>query len=208
MIKVAIVDDHKLFRQGLAVMLAEKEDIEVVQKFPSAIELLKYLPSLKVDLILLDIDMPEMDGITAVPKIFALRPKLKIAILSMHLNYLKIEEAMAAKVQGYLLKTSGDDEVTAAIREICSGKSFFAKDVHEELVRGEEKKAEMDYLELTPREKEILLMVCDEYNSPQIAEKLGISVHTAETHRRNLLSKTGCKNSVGLVKYAMENDFL
>lgn len=208
MIKVAIVDDHRLFRQGLAVMLAAKEDIEVVEKYESAIDLLKYLAHTDIDLILLDIDMPDLSGIEAAPKILQVKPEVKIVILSMHLSGTKIQESIAAKVNGYLLKTTGDEEVAEAIREVMKGKDYFAKEAHAELIESYRRKEDPAYVELTPREKDILKLVCEEMSSQEIADKLFISVHTAETHRRNLLSKTGCKNSVGLVKYAYDNDLI
>ena len=208
MIKVIIVDDHKLFRQGLGVMLAAKEDIEVIEKYESAVQLLKYLAHLEVDLILMDIDMPELDGISALAEVYKVKPQVKTAILSMHLSSKKIQEAVAAKTNGYLLKTASDEEVAEAIREIMNGKDYFAKEAQAELIESYRKKDDPDYVELTPREKDILKLVCQEMNSQEIAEKLFISVHTAETHRRNLLSKTGCKNSVGLVKYAMEHELI
>lgn len=208
MIKVAIVDDHRLFRQGLAVMLAAKEDIEVVEKYESAIDLLKYLAHTDIDLILLDIDMPDLSGIEAAPKILELKPEVKVVILSMHLSGTKIQEAIAANVNGYLLKTTSDEEVAEAIREVMKGKDYFAKEAHAELIQSYRKKEDPAYVELTPREKDILKLVCEEMSSQEIADKLFISVHTAETHRRNLLSKTGCKNSVGLVKYAYDNDLM
>lgn len=208
MIKILIVDDHQLFRQGLGVMLAAKEDIQVVEKFESAVELLKHLPNIEADLILLDIDMPEMSGLEAAPLILKLKPKIKIVILSMHLSSTKIQEAVAAKVNGYLLKTTDDEEVSEAIHQVVNGTDYFAKEAHAELIESYRRKEDPDYVELTPREKDILKLVCEEMNSHEIAERLFISVHTADTHRRNLLSKTGCKNSVGLVKYAMENDLI
>ena len=208
MIRVVIVDDHRLFRQGLAVMLAAKEDIEVVAKFESAVELSKQLPSLEFEILLLDIDMPELDGISAAPKILEAKPETKIAILSMHLSGMKIQEAVAAKVKGYLLKNASDTELIQAIRDINNGKDYFAKEAQDELIASYRKKEDPTYVELTPRELDILKLVCEELNSQEIAEKLCISVHTAETHRRNILSKAGCKNSIGLVKYAIENELI
>ncbi len=207
MIKVAIVDDHKLFRQGLSIILSSKEGIEVIGRYESAIEFISHLPSLEVDLVLLDIDMPEMDGISASPKILRLKPEIKLVILSMHLNSNKIQEAVAAKVSGYLLKTSSDEEVEYAIKTIMDGNEFFSKEAQEELINSY-KNEESKPFQLTPREKEILKLVCAEYNSHEIAEELSISSHTADTHRRNLMSKTGSKNSIGLVKYAIENNLI
>lgn len=208
MIKVAIVDDHKLFRQGLGVILASKEDIEVVEKYESAIHLLKYLKHVDVDLLLLDIDMPELDGISAMPRILEEKPDIKVLILSMHLSSKKIQEAVAAGVNGYLLKTSDDDEVAQAIYDVMDGKEYFSKEAHSELINSFRQKDDPRYVELTKREKEILNLVCQEFSSQEIAKQLSISIHTAETHRRNLLHKTDCKNSVGLVKYAIENELI
>ena len=199
---------HKLFRQGLAVMLAAKENIEVVAKYESAIELLKNINELEVDLILMDIDMPELDGISATSEVLQARPEVKVVILSMHLNSTKIQEAIAAQVKGYLLKTSSDVEVAEAIDSVMNGKDYFSKEAQAELIESYRRKDDPDYLELTKREIDILKLVCEELNSQEIADQLFISKHTAETHRRNLLSKTGCKNSVGLVKYAIDNGYI
>lgn len=207
MIKVAIVDDHKLFRQGLGVMLTAKDNIEVSEKYESAIELLKYVKHLEIDVILLDIDMPGMDGITATPRILELNPKVKVIILSMHLNSIKIQEAVAAGVKGYLLKTSSDNEVAEAINDVMNGKDYFSKEAHAELIASYRRKEDPDYVELTKREIDILKLVCEELNSQEIADKLFISKHTVETHRRNILSKTACKNSVGLLKYAIDHGY-
>ncbi len=208
MIKVAIVDDHKLFRQGLGVMLAAKDTIQVVEKYESAVQLLKYVQHLDVDLILMDIDMPGMDGISATTEVLKIRPDIKVVILSMHLNSVKIQEAIAVKVKGYLLKTSSDVEVAEAIESVMNGTDYFSKEAQAELIESYRRKDDPDYLELTKREIDILRLVCEEMNSQEIADKLFISKHTAETHRRNLLSKTGCKNSVGLVRYAMDHGFI
>jgi DNA-binding NarL/FixJ family response regulator len=208
MIKVAIVDDHKLFRQGLGVILAGKDEIQVVEKYESAIELLKYAQHLEVDVILMDIDMPVLDGISATKELLKVRPDIKVIILSMHLNSLKIQEAVAAKVKGYLLKTSSDVEVVEAIDSVMNGVDYFAKEAQAELIDSYRRKEDPDYVELTKREIDILKLVCEELNSQEIADKLFISKHTAETHRRNLLSKTDCKNSVGLVKYAIDNGYI
>lgn len=208
MIRVVIVDDHKLFRQGLAVMLSSKEDLEVVGKYESAVALIEELPNNEADVILLDIDMPELSGIDAMPEILKIQPNIKVIMLTMHLSSLKIQEAVAAKVKGYLLKTTGDEEVALAIQQVMQGKDYFTQEAQASLIDSYRRKNDPDFIELTPREKEILKLVCEEFNSSEIAEKLFISVHTAETHRRNLLSKTGCKNSVGLVKYAMEHELI
>ncbi|MEQ8624798.1 MAG: response regulator transcription factor [Vicingaceae bacterium] len=208
MIRVVLVDDHKLFRQGLGVMLAAKENIQVIEKFDSAVALLDALPSLEVDLILLDIDMPGLDGISAVPKILKIQSQVKIIMLSMHLSSSKIQDAVAAKVNGYLLKTVDDDEVSLAIETVMQGRDFFSQEAHSTLIESFRRKDDPNFIELTPREKEILKLVCEEMQTQEIADALKISVHTAETHRRNLLSKTGCRNSVGLVKYAIESGLI
>lgn len=208
MIKLAIIDDHKLFRQGLALMLEAKEEILVVNKFETAIDFLKDLPDLDLDLILLDIDMPGMDGITAIPEIRKIKPEIKIIMLSMHLNAVKINAAKREKANGYLVKTSGENEVEKAILTIANGGEYYTAEVLEELASAEKLELEKVHIDLTPRELDILRLVCKGDSSQEIADELDISVHTADTHRRNLLNKTGCKNAVGLLQYAIENQLL
>ena len=106
------------------------------------------------------------------------------------------------------MKTSSDVEVAEAIDSVMNGKDYFSKEAQAELIESYRRKDDPDYLELTKREIDILKLVYEELNSQEIADKLFISKHTAETHRRNLLSKTGCKNSVGLVKYAIDNGYI
>lgn len=180
----------------------------MVEKYESALDLLKYIQHLQMGVILIDIDMPGVDGISATTEVLKIRPDIKVVILSMHLNSVKIQEAIAVKVKGYLLKTSSDVEVVEAIESVMNGTDYFSKEAQAELIDSYRRKEDPDYVELTKREIDILRLVCEEMNSQEIADKLFISKHTAETHRRNLLSKTDCKNSVGLVKYAMDHGYI
>lgn len=207
-IKIALVDDHHLFRQGMEAMLGNEPNMEVLSTYDNANNFLKELINLEVNLVLMDIDMPEVNGIEAAKKALELQPTLKIIMLSMHHNFSTIKDAMAAKVNGYLLKTSDQEEVKEAIETVIDGKDYFTKEVKEVLIGSFQSKHSNYVVELTPREKEILALVCKEMSTQEIAEQLFISVHTVETHRRSLLSKTGCKNSVGLVRFAVEHHLL
>lgn len=206
MIKVAIVDDHLLFRQGLCSILRANEELYVSGDFASAEEFIVALAGLDLDVLLLDIDMPGMSGIDAIPAILAINASLKIIMLTMHLSHSKIQEVIALGAKGYLLKTSNEDQLVKAIETVVEGKDYYSEEVTKELIASF-KNASLKVV-LTPREIEILKLVCEELSSAEIAEKLFISPHTAETHRKNILSKTGCKNSIGLVRYAIENGII
>lgn len=206
MIKVAIVDDHHLFRQGLKSILGVQDELQVLADFSSAEELIEQLSSLPVDVLLLDIDMPGMSGLEAIELVLKIDSQIKVVMLTMHLNAKKIQEVINLGAKGYVLKTSNEDELIKAINMVASGQEYFSDDVTKELITSYRKK-EVKVV-LTPREIEILKLVCEELSSSEIAERLFISSHTAETHRKNILSKTGCKNSVGLVRYAIENGII
>lgn len=206
MIKVAIVDDHLLFRQGLCSILKANEDLYISGDFESAEEFITALVGLELDVLLLDIDMPGMSGIDAISIILAKNKSLKIIMLTMHLSHSKIQEVIALGAKGYLLKTSNEDQLVKAINLVAKGEEYYSDEVTKELISGFKNTSLR--IVLTPREIEILKLVCEELSSAEIAEKLFISPHTAETHRKNILSKTGCKNSIGLVRYALENGII
>ena len=207
-IKVVIVDDHDLFRQGITSILSNGDEIQVTGAYSGATELLENLEKQEADLILLDVDMPGINGIEAACELKVKYPHLKIIMLSMHQNFSTFKEAMASGVNGYLLKTSDKEEVKNAIRQVMGGEDYFAQKVKDVLLGSFKAPDNVNTVELTPREREVLSLVCQELSTNEIAERLFISSHTVETHRRSLLSKTGCKNSIGLLKFAMENDLI
>ncbi len=205
MIRIAIVDDHQLFRQGLGAILAAEKEFEIIGEYKSAVDLLKYLHNLDVDVILLDIDMPDLDGISAMPEILKSKADVRVIIVSMHLQGDKIQAAVNQGVNGYLLKTANDKEVCEAIQAVMQGRDYFCEEANASLRKSMRPQTKNQGIELTSREKDILKLIYQELNTQEISDKLSLSYYTVETHRKNLMSKTGSKNSIGLIKFAIEH---
>ena len=207
MIKLYIADDHQMFIDGISALLSEGEAATVTGSASSGEELLKALTTAQPELILMDIQMPDMDGIEATTQVKASYPNIKVIILSMLDDLKSIEQATAAGADGYILKNTGREELERAIQTVMAGKSFYSQPITDALIQNlhtpEGKERTAQAVVLTRREKEVLIEIVNELTTAEIADKLFVSVNTVETHRKNLLSKTGAKNSVGLVKVAM-----
>lgn len=209
MIKIIIADDHQLFIDGIKSLVKSMKKMEIIAEVSNGKQLLEVLESKSCDIILMDINMPEMDGVEATKQVKAKYPSIKILMLTMFSNREYIEKLLRAGADGYLLKNTGKEELQEAIDNIINGESYFSKEVTERIMEGLQKKkiAEKNtyIVELTEREIEVLKLIVQEFTTAEIAEKLFISPHTVETHRKNLISKLNVRNIAGLVKYAMQN---
>ncbi|KAF2339729.1 response regulator transcription factor [Flavobacterium nitrogenifigens] len=206
-IKLLIADDHTMFLQGIISLLEQEQNITIVGKAINGIEALKIVKNTDVDFIILDITMPEMDGIQLSKILKKNHPNIKILIVSTHSNVMIISRLIRIGVNGYLLKNAEKEDLLKAINTIASGENYFAEELQEKHFINSTKieKQISNLTELSSREKEILILIAQEYNTAEIAEKTFISLNTVNTHRRNLLSKLNAKNTAGLVKYAVEN---
>lgn len=207
-IKIALVDDHTLFRTGLRGLLSGREDFSVVADFGSGVELLKQLPELDVDVVFMDIAMPEMDGAETTQRALKIKPEMRVITLSMFGddNYYSLMVQCGAS--GFLLKDSDIEEVYAAVDAVMAGDNYFSSVLYGSLTRN------LSRIETVPangedflseREIEILVEVCAGLSNQEIADKLFISKRTVDKHRANILEKTGCKNTANLVVYAIKN---
>ncbi|HYG50580.1 MAG TPA: response regulator transcription factor [Flavobacteriales bacterium] len=214
-INVVIADDHQMFIDGLKSALTGHEKISITATANTGNQLMAVLEQKPADVILLDINMPEMNGIEAARQIVKKFPALQIIVLSMYLEKEFIEILMKTGISGYILKNTGINELELAIVTVASGKKYFSHDVALKMVGAE---VNVDYaadltassqkmVELTDREKDVLKLIAKEFTTPEIAEKLFISAYTVETHRKNLIRKLGVKNIAGLVKYAVQHGF-
>ena len=205
--KIALVDDHTLFRTGLAGLLSQHDGFEVVADVGSGEEFLALLPSLDVDVVFMDISMPGMDGAETTRRALAERPDLRIVTLSMygddHYYTLMVESGAS----GFLLKDSDIEEVYSAVEVTMAGDSYFSSALLGTLTRNMSMLAvdEPDEDQLSNREVEILVEVCRGLSNQEIADKLFISKRTVDKHRANIMEKTGCKNTANLVVYAIKN---
>jgi DNA-binding NarL/FixJ family response regulator len=209
MIKIIIADDHQLFIDGIKSLVKTMKNMEIVAEVNNGKELLEVLEKKTCDIVLMDINMPEMDGIEATKLVKTKHPLLKILMLTMFSSRDYIEKLLRAGADGYILKNTGKAELQEAIETLMNGESYFSKEVTERIMEGLQKKKNMEkstYLvELTEREIDVLKLIVQEFTTAEIAEKLFISTHTVETHRKNLISKLNVRNIAGLVKYAMQN---
>jgi DNA-binding NarL/FixJ family response regulator len=206
-IKLLIVDDHTMFLQGIISLLEQEANINIVDKAVNGIEALEIIKKSAIDLIILDISMPAMDGIELSKILKKQHPQIKILIVSTHSNAMIVSRLIRIGVNGYLLKNAEKEELLKAINTIASGENYFAEELEEKHFTNSSRieKQSSHITELSSREKEILVLIAQEYNTAEIAEKTFISLNTVNTHRRNLLSKLNAKNTAGLVKYAVEN---
>ncbi|KPM32896.1 Two component transcriptional regulator, LuxR family [Croceitalea dokdonensis DOKDO 023] len=209
MIKVLIVDDHKMVIDGFRLLLGHKDGIEVIGHALDAKEAFELLPQLQPDVLLLDINMPGMNGIEACKKMVKEYPDLKIIAITMHKESSLIKMMLGNGAKGYVLKNAGQDELVHAIETVYQGKMYLDAASNEIILTtmGSHKKKHSPeglFPKLSRREKEVLELILEEHTTQEIADKLFISFGTVETHRRNMLIKTGTRNTAGLVKVVLE----
>ncbi len=211
-VKIALADDHKIVRDGIKTMLESQPEIEVVAEASDGNEILEKLNNRTVDLVIMDINMPEKDGIQATKEIKDKHPHVKVLALTMSNDDLHIRQMIQAGASGYIMKSAGRKDLKNAIDTIMSGKHYFSDEATQsimmDLVKGKGKSTTMDAVHITDRELEILELIVQEYTNQEIAEKLFISSRTVDAHRRNLLQKTGARNTAGLVKYAFQHNLI
>ncbi len=213
---MVIADDHKIIRVGLRGMLEREKDIPIAGEAENADEILGLLEAQEADVILMDIDLGESDGIKTTRKIKELYPFLHVLGLTMHEEPDYIIKMLEAGASGYLLKNAGREELLAAIHTVAKGDSYFSQKVSATLLQAITRQQEKSVAEkksysdspLSDREREVLRLIAQEYSNGEIAEKLFISIRTVDTHRRNLLEKLQLKNTVGLVKYAIDKGII
>jgi DNA-binding NarL/FixJ family response regulator len=203
--KVIIVDDHKLFRNGLKFILGEIEGIEVAGEASNGIEFLELLNYITPGLVIMDISMPGMNGIEACKLSLEKYPNLKILILSMFGEDAYYNTMIDMGVKGFILKDSDTSELRNAILSIINGQSYFSQELLLKLIRN---KNTAPSIKLSKRENEILTLICKGLSTLQISDHLHISHRTVERHRASLLEKTDSSNSISMAIYAIKNNLV
>lgn len=200
-----LADDHRLFREGLRGLLSVQSGIEVVGVAADGAELVSLTESVEYDVALIDIEMPVMNGLEAAEKILSTHPEARLVALTMHNDEAYYYRMVELGVKGFLLKNSDIDEVVRAVREVCEGGSYFSQELLDSLVSNlKESQVEAEPL-LSEREMEVLPLICQGLSNQEIADKLFISKRTVDNHRANIIEKSGCKNTAGMVVWAIKN---
>ena len=213
-IKIALVDDHKLFRKGLLSILEQIDDFEILFDATNGKEFLEHPKLEKVDVVLLDIQMPEIDGIATTKILREKNQDIKIIILSMHDEDQFIMHLMEIGANGYLLKDTDTDEVVVAIRKVYDSGVYFSDFVSRVMLRKMNKNLVtsnkiFNYkTDLSARELEVLKHICEGLTTSEIGDKICISPRTVEGHRLRIMEKLGVNNTAKLVAFAIKNDLV
>lgn len=208
-ISVGIADDQFLFRQGLLALLNENEGLDIIIEASNGKELLEKLRPRQPDVVLLDLEMPEMDGAQATYIIRQRYPDMKIIVLTMHNDEALIINLIERGVNGFLTKDSDIEIVVDAIFCVVENDFFFnesiSKAMVKKLVHTKKINPLIKYTALTDRELEVINLICKEYTNKEIAEELSLSIRTVEAHRESIIKKTKAKNTAGIVMYAVKH---
>lgn len=210
-IKVLIVDDHQLFREGIVTLLFSAENIEVIAQAEDGLDAINKAKHFKPDVVLLDIAMPRMNGIEATKKLKVLMPDIKIITLSMHSDKQYVKGVLEAGADGYLLKNCTYRQLTEAIQSVYEGKKYLSEDITELVINGyltPSNSETSEFEKLSTREKEIFLLFAEGKSTREIGDLLFISVKTVNTHKQNILGKLDLKSNADLIKYALKNGLI
>lgn len=208
--KILLVDDHKIMRDGIKAIITESKDYKVVAEASDGVEALDYLEKNKVDIVVIDINMPNLDGVECTKAIKSKNSNTKVLAMSMYVDEQHIVNMLQAGANGYISKDAGKQVLLEALDMVSKGEAYHGKEITKVIMSEfsktkEEKMKDNPLGFLTSRELDVLRLIVEEKSNYEIAEELHISIRTVDAHRRNLLQKTGVKNAVGLTKFAIKH---
>lgn len=207
-IKLLVADDHSIVRDGIVSLLQAEPSFTVAATAGNGYEVLELLGKNDIDVCLLDISMPGLDGMETAKLIREKKPDIKIIMLTTYNDKEIISEMIHIGVSGYLLKNSDRIELVEAVHKVMKGRHYFSEEVENIILDGLSEKKSNEVMTLTDREKEILQLLAKEYTNADIAKELSISYRTVESHRKNIMQKTKAHNLAGLLKYAYSRGLL
>ena len=204
---IILVDDHKMFLDGLLSIFNNEEAYNILLTANSGENVIKYIdtnPNQPIDIVISDISMPDIDGITLNDYIKKARPEIKTLIVSMHTDTGMIDTLIKNDLDGYLSKNATQSELLLAVKTILGNDKYFSESVKQAYMNNVFNKGKDTMVTLTKREKDVLKLIAEEYTTQEIADKLFLSKHTIESYRKNLISKLNVKNLAGLTKHAIK----
>lgn len=211
MIRVVLVEDHLILRDGIKALFKDHPEIEIIDEADNGQEALKILGEKPVDLLITDLNMPLMDGIATTQYVHDHYKNTKVLILSMLEQDKYISQSFGAGAIGYVLKTAGKEELINAVLKVAHGEPYISHKISMELIKKMQIKSPEEItvdIDLSEKELEILSYIADGYTNSEIADKIFASKRTVETYRKNLIEKTGTKNTASLIKFAIVNGLL
>ncbi len=207
-ISVLIADDHPVFLEGLKMMLKKESSVDVVGEAENGLKVMSLLSKVKPDVILMDIQMPKMDGVDAIKQIATLYPDIRILALTMHNQDFMIVDVLEAGALGYLLKDAGRAEIIEAIETVYMHLPYYSKTISFETIKrisaSQFNPHRNTIYNLTEIDKQIIICICKEMTSKEIAAELYLSVHTVESYRKDISKKIGAKSMAGVVIFAIK----
>jgi DNA-binding NarL/FixJ family response regulator len=203
-VKILLADDHTIVRQGLKLILSAHADLTVVGEAANGREAVELAEKLRPDIVLLDVQMPELNGIEATKKMLAANPRIRVLVLSMHKESVYVREILKAGARGYILKDAIDTELLNAIRSVAKGDGYISPSVAGAL--NEKLKDPSNPVDtLSAREREVLLLIAEGKTNKEIATKLNLSVYTVDSHRGKIMEKLNLHSAGELVRFALKN---
>ena len=212
-VSILLADDHPVVRRGLRGLLESQVDWSIVGEARNGLDAVAQVGRLKPNVLIVDLMMPELDGLEVTRRVRQLSPQTFVIVLSMHANEAYVLEALRAGAVGYVLKDSSAEELTQAVRQVLAGNRFLSAALSERAIDAYLKKAESSaarepYDMLTAREQQVLRLAAEGLNNSEIGEQLSISPRTAETHRTNLARKLGFRSQTDLIRFALQKGIL
>ena len=204
-IKILLADDHTIVRTGLKLILSSQPDLEVVGEAANGREAVELAATLKPDMILLDVAMPELNGIEATRRMVEANPRVRILVLSMHKEAVYVREILKAGARGYLLKDVIDTELVSAIRSVARGDGYVSPSVSGALLNDYRKNVTDPADLLSPREREVLGLIGEGKTNKEVANKLNLSVYTVDSHRSKIMEKLNLHSTGELVRFAVKH---
>jgi DNA-binding NarL/FixJ family response regulator len=207
-IRVLLADDHAVVRRGFRMLLSAQPDMEVVGEASNGREAAELAAELQPEIVIMDVTMPELNGIEATRRISRDCPKVRVLALSMHKDAVYVREILRAGARGYLLKDSGERELLAAVRGVAQGQGYLSAEVSEAVLDDYRKHVTNPIDLLSSREREVLQMIAESKTNKEIANSLSLSVYTVEAHRGRIMEKLNLHSIGELVRFAMRNGLI
>ncbi len=207
-IRILLADDHSVVRRGFGMILAAQSDLEVIGEAANGREAVEQAERLQPDLVVMDVSMPELNGIEATRRVLEVAPRTRVLALSMHRDAVYVREILRAGAVGYLLKEAGDDDLLAAVRAVAQGQGYLSPAVSDAVLSDYRKHVTDPIDLLTSREREILQLIAEAKTNKEIATALNLSTYTIESHRGRIMEKLNLHSASELVRFAFRNGLI